>query len=117
VSRRARRSLPVLAAVIVVACSSTTTVNPPSGRAVIVARATSLAVGDTMTLVAGLKYSNGTFTPFLINHTIASLDTSIASVDSLSHLMRGKKAGTATIRVTIPPPTAASFDTSFTITP
>jgi hypothetical protein len=85
------------------------------GTVVIRARATSLAVSDTMTLSVGVRYTNGTFVPLTLAYGIASQNASIATVDSTTRVMRGVAVGDVVLRVIISG--GLSFDSTFSVTP
>ena len=91
----------VAAAVAVVAACSGEVSSPSGGRAVIASRSDELSVGDTMTLNPGVLYNDGRWVP-LTNVNLTVGDTSIASIDSASRLMRGKKPGLAVVTLEIP---------------
>jgi hypothetical protein len=113
-----RRSLPAVclaAAAIAAACNSASTTTAKQGTAVVHARATSLAVNDTMTLTAGVKYTNGSFVPFTVPYGIVSRNPLIATIDTTTRLMRGVGVGDVVLRVTIS--NGLTFDTTFTVTP
>ena len=96
-----RRGLFVAAAVAVVAACTGDVSSPPAGRAIIASRSGELSVGDTMTLEPGVLYNDGRWAP-LTNVNLTVDDTSIASIDSASRLMRGKKPGLAVVTLLIP---------------
>lgn len=108
----ARRLAAAAGIALVAACGGKRISSPPIGHGVIRARSATLAVGDTMTLEAGVQYNNGTFRPFT-GESYALLDTSAASLDTAAHLLRGRSAGSAPVRVTIPH--VGTLDSTFTI--
>lgn len=97
---------------LLAACQGQAVTSPPIGHAVIRARSASLAAGDTMTVQAGVLYNNGTFRPFT-GESYMLLDTTFASLDTATRLLRGKSAGSAPVRVTVPH--VGMVDSTFTI--
>ena len=103
-----------MAMAIVTACSGEVN-TPPNGRAVIASRSSELSVGDTMTLSPGVQYNDGRWVP-LDTFTLSVIpDTTYAAVDQPTRLLRGKKAGTATVKLDIP--NVGSITRDFVILP
>ena len=94
-----------LAIALAAACHGDTIQTPPVGHAAIKSRSDSLAVGDTMTLVAGVQYNDGRFFPFDSSVVFTVDDTTTATVTTPfapnQHILFGKQAGTVHVRVSI----------------
>ncbi|MFN2397283.1 MAG: Ig-like domain-containing protein [Gemmatimonadaceae bacterium] len=90
------------------------TISTPLGSGVIRTRTTSLRVGDTVTVEAGVLYRDGRFVPFA-SPIYSTLTPAVATVHSNTGLVRGIAAGTAQIVAT--QQGLAVIDTLFTVTP
>lgn len=86
---------------VVMGCAGEGVNTPPNGRAVIAARASELSVGDTMTLSPGVQYNDGRWVP-LDDAKLTLVDTTAATLDTSTNLLRGKSPGTAVARLDIP---------------
>lgn len=84
------------------------------GSAVIQTRTTSLRVGDTVTVRAGVLYKDGRFQAFP-TPTYNAGTASVLTVHNTSGLIRAVAAGSSTVLAT--QPGAAQVDTLFTVTP
>lgn len=112
---RQRLTRVVVAVTALAACAGERTQGPVVGRAVIRARTTTLAVGDTQTLNAGLLLNDGRFVPFDSVEFFSESPTK-ASIDRYSGVMRGLEVGSAIIR-TDAPNEAVTLDTILTVVP
>src|SRR5687767_1418304 len=82
-------------------CSGERSPGPVIGRAVIRARTTTLAVGDTLHLNAGILLNDGRFVPFDSVEYFSESPTR-ASVERYTGIMTGLAAGAAVIRTHAP---------------
>ena len=85
---------------VVAACAGETVNTPASGRAVIVSRSSELSVGDTMTLNPGVQYNDGRYVP-LDSARLSLIDTTFATLDPGTRVLRGKRPGIATVKLDI----------------
>lgn len=90
------------------------TISTPLGSGVIQTRTTSLRVGDTVTVQAGVLYKDGRFVPF-VSSIYSTQTPAVATVHSNTGLVRGIAAGTAQIVAT--QTGLAVIDTLFTVAP
>lgn len=93
---------------VMVACSEEVSA-PSSGQAIIASRSRELSVGDTMTLSPGVLYNDGRWVP-LTNVSLSVDDTTIATIDSASQVLRGRKPGVAVVTLDIPQVGSVSRD-------
>ena len=109
------RLAPVLlaAAALVAACSSDTT-SSPQASAILRTSKTSLVVGDTMLVKAGLLFNDGRFEEFP-NYTVKIVDTSIARVMAGTKIVQAKIQGDADVRVEIPGQANFRIDSTYRV--
>ena len=111
------RLAPVAVAVVAIlaACASEST-SSPQASAYVVTSKTTLNVGDTMLVKAGLRYTDGRFVEFT-SYTVAVVDTSIARVLVGTKIVQAKTTGDAVVRVRIPSDPVFQLDTSYRVNP
>ena len=103
----------IVVAALLAACSSETT-SSPHATATMVTSKTSLRVGDTMLVKAGLRYEDGRFTEFT-SYTVSVSDTNVARVIAGTRIVEAKEIGTAVVRVRIPNNASFQIDSIYPI--
>ena len=103
----------IAAAALLAACSSETT-SSPHAAATIVTSKTSLEVGDTMLVKAGLRYEDGRFEEFP-TYTVSVVDTGVARVLTGTRIVQGKQVGDAVVRVRIPGDVEFRLDSTYRV--
>lgn len=96
-------------------CSGDTVTSPTGARIVASLRATTLAVGDTMTVRAGVLYADGRFTP-LDGYEVTSLDPTTLAVQAGTKVVEGRAAGAGRLRIALTAP-QTTVDTTITVVP
>ena len=111
------RRLTTLACAVtsIAACSGERSPGPVIGHAVIRARTTTVSVGDTLHLNAGILLNDGRFVPFDSVEFFSESPTR-ASIDRYTGVMTALAAGAAIIR-THAPDDDITLDTTLTIVP
>lgn len=109
------RPAPVVlcAAALAAACSSEPT-SSKQATAVLRTSRTSLVVGDTLHVKAGLLYRDGRFEEFP-TYTVSVVDTSIARVMAGTKIVQGKNIGDAKVRVEVPGQTDFRIDSTYRV--
>lgn len=87
---------------VTIGCAGEPVTTPSTGKAVIASRSSELSVGDTMTLSPGVQYNDGRWVPLTDVKLSVIPDTTHAAIDTVTHVMRGRQPGTATVRLDIP---------------
>lgn len=108
-----RTALAVLGLAALAACASDTTSSPAASAHVVTSK-TSLVVGDTMLVTAGLRYGDGRFVEFP-SYTVSVADTNVARVLAGTRIVQGKEIGDAVVRVRIPSDPLFALDTVFRV--
>ena len=108
-----RYVLAVFGLAVLAACS-TDKISTPAASAEVVTSKTSLVVGDTMLVTAGLRYGDGSFTEFP-SYTVAVADTNIARVLTGTRIVQAREAGFAVVRVRIPGNPQFALDTTYRV--
>jgi hypothetical protein len=102
----------LLWALVVAGCAAERIVTP-LGRGVIQMPRTTLAVGEEMTVVAGVLYRDGRFEPWE-DAAYSASPASVVQINPSTGLVRGTAQGQALIVATLPGVT--QIDTTITIT-
>jgi type IV pilus biogenesis protein CpaD/CtpE len=108
-----RNVLAVLGLAVLAACASDK-ISTPAASAEVVTSKSSLVVGDTMLVTAGLRYGDGSFTEFS-NYTVAVTDTNIARVLAGTRIVQAKEPGFAVVRVRIPGNPTFAIDSTYRV--
>ena len=110
-SRRTRRGAALIAALGgLLACKAVA--SSVAGHGEVHASSSTIAVGDSVQLTAGVQYQDGRFVPFS-SATITSSAPAVASYDATTRYLRGNSAGTTRVQVAIRD--VGTFDTLFTV--
>jgi hypothetical protein len=83
------------------ACAGGEVTSPSDAHVVAEMRATQLAVGDTMTVRAGVRFPDGRFVP-LDDYSVTSLDTLTLVVRAGTTTVEARRAGAGRLRVALP---------------
>lgn len=113
--RRAARAAALGAVAALGGCGGDTVTSPTGARIVASLRATTLAVGDTMTVRAGVLYADGRFTP-LDGYEVTSLDPTTLAVQAGTAVVEGRAAGAGRLRIALLAP-QTTVDTTITVVP
>lgn len=105
--------LTVAIAALLAACSSSTS-SSPQAAALLVTSKTSLGIGDTMLVKAGLRYEDGRFEEFP-TYTVSVVDTGVARVLTGTRIVQGKQVGDAVVRVRIPGDVEFRLDSTYRV--
>jgi type IV pilus biogenesis protein CpaD/CtpE len=108
-----RNVLAVLGLAVLAACASDK-ISTPAASAQVVTSKTSLVVGDTMLVKAGLRFGDGRFTEFT-SYTVTVADTNIARVLAGTRIVQAKEPGFAVIRVRIPGNASFAVDSTYRV--